>query len=206
MQAAQLRPREGCRMSRRDRLGRLSRGGVLALVVAGLAMPSSYAAFSSTLSAGGSLTAAKSFYGADVLADGATGYWRLDGATVTDAAGAHDGSTVGTVSTVPGVTPDGDSALRTTTAGTLVVPWTVAGDASVELSFKVQPSTTTVGDGTAWYAASVLASTSVVGTSGDFGLGLDAAGDLVAGMGTGSADATFSSTGTSWKDGAWHHA
>jgi hypothetical protein len=192
-------------MSRRVRLGRLSRGGVLALVLAGLAMPSSYAAFSASVSAGGSLTAASSFYGADVLADGATGYWRLDGPTVTDSAGTHTGTTVGTVTSVPGVTPDGDTAVKTTTAGNLVLPWTVSGDASLELSFKVDPAVTTVGDGTSWAQVSPLVSTSIGGFDGDFGLGLDASGDLVAGMGTGTGDATIASTGTSWKDGVWHH-
>jgi hypothetical protein len=190
-------------MSRRDRA---VRGGVLVLAVASLMLPGSYAAFSATDHAGGSLTTASSFYAADVLAAGPAGYWRLHGSTVTDSAGSHDGTVVGTVATVPGVTADGDSAVRTATAGDLVLPWTVSGDASVELSFNVAPATATVGDGTLWYAASPLVSTSVSSTDGDFGIGLDSAGDLVAGMGDGAGgDVTIASTGTSFKDGGWHH-
>jgi hypothetical protein len=190
-------------MSRRDRW---VRGGVLVLAVSSLLLPSSYAAFSSTDVASGSLTSASSFYAAEVISDGAAGFWRLDGATVDDAAGSHDGTRVGTVVTVPGATPDGDTAARTTTAGDVVLPWTVSGDASVELWFAVGASTTTAGDGTAWYAVSPLASTSVGGHDGDFGIGIDSAGDLVAGMGDGSGgDVTIASTGASFKDGAWHH-
>ncbi len=189
-------------MSRRDRW---VRGGVLVLAVTSLVLPGSYAAFSSTDHASGSLTTASSFYGADVIADGAAGYWRLDGATVSDSAGSSDGTTIGSVTSVPGATADGDNAVRTTTAGDLLVPWTVSGDASVELSFKVAASVTTAGNGSTWYAASPLVSTSAGGSTGDFGIGLDGAGDLVAGMGTGAGDATIASTGTSFKDGAWHH-
>lgn len=193
-------------MPRRERL---RRGGVLVAAALGvgasLVLPGSYAAFSTTDSASGSVTAASSFYDADVLADGAAGYWRLDGATVTDSAGSHNGTTVGTVTTVPGVTPDGDGALETNTAGNVRVPWTVSGDASIELSFEVAPSVTTVGSTSSWYAVSPLVSTSVGGNNGDFGIGLDSSGDLVAGMGTGSGDATIASSGTDYKDGAWHH-
>ena len=190
-------------MSRRDRV---LRGGVLVLAVSSLLLPGSYAAFSATDHAGGSLTAASSFYDADVLADGAAGYWRLDGATITDAAGSHDGGTVGTITSVPGVTPEGDAAVQTATAGDVMLPWAVSNDASVELSFKVASSVTTVGDGSLWYAVSPLVSTSSAGWNGDFGIGIDSAGDLVAGMGNGgTGDVTISSSGTDYRDGAWHH-
>jgi large repetitive protein len=183
----------------------LSRTGLMALVLASLILPGSYAAFSSTDFASGSLTSVSSFYGSDVLSDGASGYWRLDGATVTDSAGSHNGTTVGTVTTVAGATPDGDAAVSTRTAGDVLLPWTVSGDASVELSFKVAAATTTAGTSSWWPGVSPLASTWVGSADGDFGIGLDSAGDLVAGMGTGSSDATIASSGVSWKDGAWHH-
>ncbi|MDX6257841.1 MAG: hypothetical protein QOJ11_4175 [Frankiales bacterium] len=190
-------------MSRRDRW---VRGGVLVLAVSSLLLPSSYAAFSSTDVASGSLTSASSFYAAKVMSDGPAGYWRLDGPAVNDAAGSNNGTTVGTVVATPGATADGDTAARTTTAGDVMLPWTVGGDASVELSFVVGASTPTVGDGSTWYGASPLASTSVGGHDGDFGIGIDSAGDLVAGMGDGATgDVTIASTGTSFKDGAWHH-
>jgi Concanavalin A-like lectin/glucanases superfamily len=177
------------------------RGGVMALVLGVLLVPGSYAAFSSTDGAAGSLTSASSFYAADVLADGAAGYWRLDAPTVTDSAGTHNGATVGTVSAVPGATPDGDAAVKTTTPGEVCLPWTVAGDASVELSFKVAAATATVGDTSAWYAVSPLVSTAVASHVGDFGIGLDSAGDLVAGSGA----VTIASAGVDFRDGAWHH-
>ena len=181
------------------------RAGIVTLVLAGVVLPSSYAAFSSTDYAGGSLTAASSFYSSDVLADGPAGYWRLDGPTVADSAGTHNGTTVGTVTTVPGATPDGDTAVQTTTAGNLLLPWTVSGNASLELSFKVAAGTTTAGSATYWPSVSPIVSTWTQGGSGDFGVGLDSAGDLVAGMGSGGTDDTIASSGTSYKDGAWHH-
>ena len=181
------------------------RGGILALVLASLVLPGSYSAFSATDHAGGSLTAVSSFYGSVVLGDGPAGYWRLDGPTVADSAGSNNGTTVGTVTTVPGATPDGDSAVKTTTAGNLLLPWTVNGNASVELSFKVAASASTVGSATYWPSVSPLVSTWTSAANGDFGLGLDSAGDLVAGMGSGGTDLTIASSGVSYKDGAWHH-
>jgi hypothetical protein len=146
-----------------------------------------------------------SFYGSVVLGDGPAGYWRLDGPTVADAAGSNNGTTVGTVTTVPGVTPDGDGAVKTTTAGNLLLPWTVSGDASVELSFKVAATAGTVGSGTYWPSVSPLVSTWTGAADGDFGIGIDSGGDLVAGMGSGGTNLTIASSGVSYKDGAWHH-
>jgi hypothetical protein len=181
------------------------RAGVLTLVLAGVVLPSSYAAFSSTDFASGSLTSASSFYGSAVQSDGPAGYWRLDGPSVADSAGSHAGTTVGTVGYVPGATPDGDNAVQTTTAGNLLLPWTVTGDASVELSFKVAAGTSTSGSSGYWPSVSPIVSTWTQSAAGDFGIGLDSGGDLVAGMGTGGSDATIASTGTSYKDGSWHH-
>src|SRR3954464_14041943 len=175
-------------MSRRGQrlpLRAAKRVGIVTLVLTSVALPSSYAAFSSTDFASGSLTTVSSFYGSDVLSDGPAGYWRLDGPSVADAAGSHAGTTVGTVSTVPGATPDGDSAVQTTTAGNLLLPWTVSGDASVELSFKVAAATTTVGSNASWPSVSPIVSTFTQSATGDFGIGLDSSGDLVAGMGIG---------------------
>jgi hypothetical protein len=195
-------------MSRRGRWLRLraaKRAGVVTLVITSVALPSSYAAFSATDFARGSLTTASSFYGSDVLSDGPAGYWRLDGPSVADSAGSHPGTTIGTVTSVPGATPDGDSAMQTATAGNLLLPWTVGGDASVELSFKVAAATSTSGSSGYWPSVSPIVSTFSQSATGDFGIGLDSGGDLVAGMGTGGSDATIASTGTNFKDDAWHH-
>ncbi len=189
----------------RPPLRALKRVGIVTLLLASVVLPSSYAAFSATDFASGSLTATSSFYGSDVLGDGPAGYWRLDGPTVADSAGTHNGTTVGTVTTVPGATPDGDTAVKTTTAGNLLLPWTVSADASLELSFKVAAATSTVGSSTSWPSVSPIVSTWTPAASGDFGIGLDSGGDLVAGMGVAGTDATIASTGTSYKDGAWHH-
>ena len=196
--------RRGPLLGRRG-LRAAKRGGVLALVLASLVLPGSYSAFSATDHAGGSLTAVSSFYGSVVLGDGPAGYWRLDGPAVTDSAGSNNGTTVGTVTSVPGATPDGDTAVKTTTAGNLLLPWTVSGDASVELSFKVAASASTVGSGTYWPSVSPLVSTWTAAADGDLGLGIDSAGDLVAGTGSGGTNLTIASSGVSYKDGAWHH-
>ena len=181
------------------------RVGIVTLVLGSVVLPSSYAAFSSTDFARGSLTAASSFYGSDVLSDGPAGYWRLDGPSVADCGGQPRRHHRRYGHQRPGRDPRrrhrGADHHGRQPAAALDREWRRLGRALLQGRGRHGTS----GSNSSWPSVSPIVSTWTQSADGDFGIGLDSGGDLVAGMGTSGTDATIASTGTNYKDGAWHH-
>ncbi len=177
---------------------------MLVAVAAPLFAPGADAAFTAKITNPSTLATTSSFYAAQVAADGATGAWRFDDATggVTDTIGSNDGAYIGPVThSVTGATTDGNTTTRYGGAGYLTIPRGFSNSFSIELWFKSSRGRGAV-DGS-WYEAAPLAVMHNA-TNGDFGLMLDEAGHLVAGVYTGGVRGQLRTT-QSYTDGAWHH-
>lgn len=149
-------------------------------------------------------------YATTVRGDSPVGYWRLNGAgnnlvpTVGGSA-ALGGCGAAVTRAVAGATGDGDTAIATQTilpvdvSSRAYVPRLVAGNFSLEAWFR---TTQTTGGSSTWVAATRIFGARVPDSSADFGIGITAAGQVLAGTSGGTVNVASSASG--YNNGGWH--